>query len=60
MLVLSAKNQQKIILTDTVHGTEIIIKSFLRMPQGDWMLGFDAPKTIKITRERNDVRRKKD
>ena len=53
MLVLRPQNEKEIVLTDTEHGTKIIIKSFVRQ-NGDWMLGFDAPQTVRITRERNE------
>lgn len=53
MLVLEPKRNEKIKLTDSVSGTVVTIKSFIRA-NGNIALGFDAPKTVKITRERNE------
>ena len=61
MLVLEPKVNQKIILKDSISGAVVNIKSFLRN-NGNIALGFDAPRTVKITRERvekNDGKAKK-
>jgi sRNA-binding carbon storage regulator CsrA len=51
MLIIEPKRNQKIKLQDSVSGTEIVVKTFLR-ENGNIALAFDAPKTVRITREK--------
>lgn len=55
MLVLEPKSNEKIKLTDEVSGAVVTIKSFIR-DNSNIALGFDAPSTIKITRERRSAK----
>jgi len=51
MLVLEPKKDTQFRLTDEVSGAVIVIKTFLRR-NGNLALGFDAPKTVRIIREK--------
>lgn len=51
MLVLSSRRHEKITLTDKASGTVIVIESFTD-ETGRWKLGFTAPKTVEVVRER--------
>lgn len=53
MLVLRPKSDEQIRLTDEISGAQIIVKTFLR-ENGDLALGFDAPQTVRIIRERRN------
>ena len=55
MLVLEPKDNQRIILKDAKFGAEVVIKTF-RRANGNIALGFDAPRHIKITREKDQAR----
>lgn len=52
MLVLRAKYNEIIKLTDLKSGTIITVKLFIR-DNGDAALAFDAPKKVIISREGN-------
>ena len=51
MLILEPKKDLKIILTDEQSGTEVVITTF-RRTNGNVALAFDAPKSVRITREK--------
>lgn len=51
MLVLESKKHEIFVLTDAVTGTRTEIKTYFR-GNGNFALGFNAPKTIGITREK--------
>lgn len=52
MWIAEPKRNQKIILRDTISGAEVTIKTF-RRECGNYAVGIDAPRTVKITREKD-------
>jgi sRNA-binding carbon storage regulator CsrA len=50
MLVIEPKYNQNIFLRDTVSGAVIVVKAF-RRKCGNIALGFDAPQTVRITKD---------
>jgi len=50
-LVLGAKPDERFELYDSVSGTKVIVKPFYRAGGGDLALMFEAPETIRISRQ---------